>query len=106
MHRYRDAILELQKRSDGSTVQRRTVVEAAAVFPGGETEDSFYDSRLWKALEQIGVGALPFLPANKEYVREWLRSRLKMGEFSILEHTIPHSIYEQAHGLAFLCRNP
>ena len=96
MHRYRDAILELQKRSDGSTVQRRTVVEAAAVFPGGETEDSFYDSRLWKALEQIGVGALPFLPANKEYVREWLRSRLKMGGFSIAEHTIPHSIYEQA----------
>lgn len=96
MHRYRDAILESQRRSDGSTVQRRTVVEAAAVFPGGVTEVPFYESRLWKALNQIGVGALPFLPANKEYVREWLRSRLKMGGFSIAQHTLPHSIYERA----------
>lgn len=96
MHRYRDAILEFQSRSDGSSVQRRTVVQAAAVFPGGVTKVPFYESKLWKALRQIGVGALPFLPANKEYVREWLRSRLKMGGFSIAEHTLPHSNYERA----------
>jgi hypothetical protein len=72
------------------------VVQAAAVFPGGITNVPFCKSRLWKALRQIGVGALPFLPANKEYVREWLRSRLKMGGFSIAEHTLPHSIYERA----------
>ncbi|CEO90487.1 restriction endonuclease-like protein [Syntrophaceticus schinkii] len=96
MHRYRDAILEFQSRSDESPVQRRTVVQAAAVFPGGITNVPFCKSRLWKALRQIGVGALPFLPANKEYVREWLRSRLKMGGFSIAEHTLPHSIYERA----------
>ncbi len=96
MHRYRDAILEFQSRNGENPVQRRTVVQAAAVFPGGRTEDAFYDSKLWKALKHIGVGALPFLPGNTEYVREWLRSRLKMGGFSIAEHTLPHSIYERA----------
>ena len=96
MHRYRDAILEFQNRNGKKPVQRRTVVQAAAVFPGGRTEDAFYDSKLWKALKHIGVGALPFLPGNTEYVREWLRSSLKMGGFSIAQHTLPHSIYERA----------
>lgn len=96
MHRYRDAILEFQNRSDGNPVQRRTVVQAAAVFPGGMGQDAFYDSKLWKALTHIGVGALPFLPSNTKYVREWLRNSLKMGGFSIAEHTLPHSMYERA----------
>ncbi len=96
MHRYRDAILEFQSRGDGAKVQRRTVVQAAAVFPGAKTETPFFDSKLWKALKQIGVGALPFLPANDEYIREWLRGRLKTGGFSIAESTLPHGIYERA----------
>lgn len=96
MHRYRDAILEFQNRNDGNRVQRRTVVQAAAVFPGGAAKDTFYDSKLWKALKYIGVGALPFLPANTAYVREWLRNSLKVGGFSTAEHTLPHSIYERA----------
>jgi hypothetical protein len=96
MHRYRDAILEIQNRNGENPVQRRTVVQAAAIFPGGRTEDAFYNSKLWKALKHIGVGALPFLPGNTEYVREWLRSSLKMGGFSIAQHTLPHSIYERA----------
>ncbi|HHW61228.1 MAG TPA: DUF2357 domain-containing protein [Syntrophomonadaceae bacterium] len=96
MHRYRDAILEFQSRNDGTPVQRRTVVQAAAVFPGDRTGNTFYDSKLWQALQHIGVGALPFLPGNTEFVREWLRNRLKMGGFSIAQHTLPHSIYERA----------
>jgi hypothetical protein len=96
MHRYRDAILEFQSRDGEKLVQRRTVVQSAAVFPGDLKEDAFYDSKLWKALKHIGVGALPLLPGNTGYVREWLRNSLKMGGFSIAEHTLPHSIYERA----------
>ncbi len=71
LHRYRDAIVETQAgRSE------RTIEEAVALFPGvgGEV---FAGSRLWTAIEQIGVGAIPLVPSETAYLERWLRRVLE-----------------------------
>lgn len=95
MHRYRDAILERPNKA--ADVPHRTVIQAAALFPCSFDESSNYDtSKLWRTLQTIGVGALPFLPDNRLWVRNWLRSRLEQGGFTTAHRTIAYNIHEQA----------
>jgi predicted component of viral defense system (DUF524 family) len=62
LHRYRDAL---------------KVSQAVALYPHHETKPgSFAASRLYRSVEQIGIGALPFLPGATEYVGAWLRKVL------------------------------
>ena len=69
LHRYRDAIVE---RGD------RTVREAVALFPFRESEPgAFGESRLWRSIETLGVGAIPLLPGETGYLDEWLRRVLE-----------------------------
>lgn len=96
MHRYRDAILERPNKH--SELPQRTVIQAAALFPCPFEESRFFaQSKLWQALQSIGVGALPFLPDNTIKVREWLHSRLEQGGFTTARQTIAYNIHEQAH---------
>lgn len=69
LHRYRDAILvESVERG-----HERPVVKGVALFPlPPDYSSAFRTSRLYKALSEVGVGALPFLPSNTDLVREWL----------------------------------
>lgn len=67
LHRYRDAIVET---TGGRT--RRTVKEAIALFPDSPTP-AFAESRLWAAIQQIGVGAIPLVPGQTVYLTRWLR---------------------------------
>ncbi|MGI6412064.1 MAG: DUF2357 domain-containing protein [Syntrophomonadaceae bacterium] len=95
MHRYRDAILERPNRA--ADVPNRTVIQAAVLFPCSFEESSKYDtSKLWRALQSIGVGALPFLPDNRLWVKNWLRSRLEQGGFTTARRTIAYNIHERA----------
>ncbi len=64
LHRYRDAIIE--------PGPRRTVEQAVALFPAGAT-DAFARSRLWTAVERIGVGAIPLVPGETAWLERWLR---------------------------------
>lgn len=62
LHRYRDAL---------------KVSQAVALFPYHESEPgSFGASRLHRSVERIGIGALPFLPRETDYVAGWLRKVL------------------------------
>lgn len=95
MHRYRDAILERPNKE--ADIPNRTVIQAAALFPCSFEETSKYDtSKLWRALQTIGVGALPFLPDNRVWVRKWLRGRLEQGGFTTARRTIAYNIHERA----------
>jgi hypothetical protein len=95
MHRYRDAILERPNRA--ADVPNRTVIQAAALFPSSVEASSKYDSsKLWNALQTIGVGALPFLPDNRVWVKNWLQSRLEQGGFTTAHRTIAYNIHERA----------
>ncbi|MGI6468682.1 MAG: DUF2357 domain-containing protein [Syntrophomonadaceae bacterium] len=96
MHRYRDAILELDNEDAEPNAVRRTVIQAVALFPCQEQAQSFKESKLWQSLNRIGIGALPFLPDNMEYLREWLRGVLQEGGFTSSRRAIPYKIQHRA----------
>lgn len=99
LHRYRDAIL--QKTGKGgprSERYKKAVVEGVAFFPYVDLDDEFRSSGLWSRLEEVGIGALPFLPRETRYVEEWLRRVLQEGGWTIAERTIPYPSFEQLRG--------
>lgn len=70
LHRYRDAIV----KAGSQAAAERRVSQAIALFPHrGSEPDRFRGSRLWHAIERIGVGAIPLLPGSTDYLREWVR---------------------------------
>ena len=98
LHRYRDAILETEHGSFGNGDPRHTVVQAAAAFPYRENRDGeFRDSRLWQALNGIGVGAVPMLPGHNQYLRDWIQSCLRHGGWALAEQAIAHRGRQQVH---------
>lgn len=96
LHRYRDAILE--STFDGRTEQpKRTVIQAAALFPYREyTPDSFRQSKLWQSVDKLGIGAIPMLPGQKSYLREWLLAVLRHGGWAITDRAIGYSSQDKA----------
>jgi predicted component of viral defense system (DUF524 family) len=85
MHRYRDAILHTV-----DTVPHRTVVQAAALFPWRDEKGDFETGKLWRALETIGVGAIPFLPEQDNLIRRWLRTVLRSGSWRLADRAVEH----------------
>jgi len=66
LYRYRDAIVR--------ETNTRSVVEAVAAFPASAMESEGYrGSRLSIAIDEFGVGAIPFLPGNEVHMRSWLQ---------------------------------
>lgn len=97
LHRYRDAILEREHGRRERSDLRRTVVQAAAAFPYREPfEGEFERGRLWQALRTIGVGAIPMLPDDVQYLRAWIRSCLRHGGWALADQAISHRGREQA----------
>jgi hypothetical protein len=98
LHRYRDAILETSQEQAPAGRPKHTVVQAAAVFPFREGPgQDFQKSRLWLALDRIGVGAIPLLPDNVDYLRNWIRRALNRGGWALADHAIPHRALERAY---------
>lgn len=91
MHRYRDAILE---EVDGAS--QRTVVQAAALYPPRDDSKVFEESRLWSALERVGVGAIPLLPDNVDFLRQWLARWLDHGGWDLADNAIDHLAIRKA----------
>jgi hypothetical protein len=98
LHRYRDAILELDHDQTVGNHLKRSVVQAAALFPldlaNGDAD--FRESRLWKSIERIGVGAIPVLPGNLELLSEWIRGALRSGGWSLADKAIGSLAIERA----------
>jgi hypothetical protein len=96
LHRYRDAILEIEHANRASPDLRHTVVQAAAAFPFRESsEGKFEGSRLWRALGRIGVGAIPLLPDHVQYLRKWVKACLSRGGWALADRVIGHRGREQ-----------
>lgn len=98
LHRYRDAILELEQSEVQGENLKRSVVQAAALFPLNliEGDTSFRDSRLWKSIERIGVGAIPTLPSNCGLLKEWILTSLRRGGWSLADKAIASLADERA----------
>lgn len=91
LHRYRDAIVD-DERGD-----KRTVVEAAALFPYRErTPGEFAGTKLWNLLPRIGVGAIPLLPGGERYLEQWLLGLLQRGGFAAADAALPHQLRERS----------
>ncbi len=98
LHRYRDAIVEGGSRGSGADGSPgRTIVQAAAVFPYREPAAGAYeDSLLWQSLAKIGVGAVPLLPGDENYLRLWLQKALGQGGWELADRVIQHQARERA----------
>ncbi len=94
LHRYRDAIFD-QQAPDARPL--RSVVEAVALFPSSTRPDQFKRARLWRALERIGIGAIPLLPGNLELLREWLRKALTRSGWALADRAPRHAAIERFH---------
>lgn len=97
LHRYRDALLEYE----GSPLPphlKRTVVQAAAMFPYVEpTVGAFAEGRLWRSLQSLGIGAIPMLPGHTQYATSWLRSALGHGGWGLSDLSISHRSSDRAN---------
>ncbi|MFZ5898147.1 MAG: DUF2357 domain-containing protein [Bacillota bacterium] len=83
LYRYRDAIVDDQRPP------RRRIVEALALFPFRDSPTMrFSSNRLYQSLQQVGIGALPFLPSQTEYVEEWLGQACRRSGSHFAEHTV------------------
>jgi hypothetical protein len=105
LHRYRDAILETEPGEGGR--KGHTVVLAGAVFPHRESEgEDFSKGKLWQSFERIGVGAIPLLPGNTEYLREWVRKALRESGWSLADRVTTHIAVEQARAWRIAAAEP
>jgi len=97
LHRYRDAVLEMLPDEHGVRTAKRSVVHAAAIFPGSpDVCREFRQSRLWAALDRLGIGAIPALPHDRSLLEEWLHRILRESGWEIAERLVPHTT-ESSH---------
>lgn len=94
LHRYRDAIFD-EESPDARPL--RSVVEAVALFPSSTAPEPFKRARLWRAIDRIGVGAIPALPGNLGLLREWLRKALTRGGWALADRAPRHAAIERSH---------
>ncbi len=107
LHRYRDAILEIDQTESDALGLKRSVVQAAALFPMNLSPDAdFHDSRLWQSLERLGVGAIPVLPSNTAFLKEWLLSSVRQGGWSMADRAIANSADERSRDWRIAASEP
>lgn len=95
LHRYRDAILE-NRTTEEQSRPKRTVIQAAALFPYRDTENNFNQSDLWKSLDTIGIGGIPLVPTDKRYLDAWLKSIVETGEWALADRALSHVAVERS----------
>lgn len=80
LHRYRDAIIvRYPKYGRG-----RPVVRAAALFPLSVEHSALWTQHpYYRSIEEVGVGALPFLPTNTNMVAEWVIDALQSTQSTL-----------------------
>ena len=82
MHRYRDAILTRE-----SNEAKKTVVGAYVLFPYSN-EQEFKEHHFYKSIEEVNVGAFPFLPGNIELVADFLEELVNETSLSNFERNL------------------
>ena len=94
MHRYRDAIVARQK-SEGCTVRdySRNVFGAFVLFPHNDElkyagQKDGHACKFYDSIEEIGIGALPFLPGQTGLVDKFLQELVMESSKSAIERTL------------------
>ncbi|MCK8825396.1 restriction endonuclease-like protein [Fuchsiella alkaliacetigena] len=96
MHRYRDAIVY---RSSNDF--KRTIVGAYILFPYND-EEEFRNHHFYQSIEQVNVGAFPFLPDSTELVSEFLEELIEETPISNYERNLlPQGVEEYQQQMNF-----
>ena len=86
MHRYRDALIHVNKADDGGQEKTRPILGAYVLYPGWFDKANVsnpYD----EAIEAVGIGAFPLLPARpNKWLWDFLKARF--GDDNV-SYTIP-----------------
>ena len=97
MHRYRDAIVAVNSEDNGDKGSKysKSVFGAFVLFPhndelrfAGRKEES--PSRFFKSIDEVGIGALPFLPGQTRLVEEFLDNLILESPRTAFERTVIH----------------
>jgi len=93
LHRYRDAItLHWHERPD---TLGRPVVRGAILFPMDLEESvEWAEHPFSRALAELGIGALPFLPGNLDFVSDWLTTLLGLSSEQLAKPGPPFWAWE------------
>ena len=91
LHRYRDGVMhQTGLQGAASDITKDSVMKGVVLFPFTDVEDQFRNNKFWTSLQQEGLGAIPFLPAETRYLEEWLRTVLQQNGWSTSEKPIPY----------------
>jgi len=97
MHRYRDAIIYdykkdklLNKKSlkiENSKNLNNCIFGAFVLFPY-DNEEAFKNHRFYKSIEEVNVGAFPFLPSTTGLMENFLDELINESSYSTYERSI------------------
>ena len=97
MHRYRDAIIydynkdKLLERKDkinnSSGAINNCIFGAFVLFPY-ENEEEFKNHRFYKSIEEVNIGAIPFLPSTTKLMENFLDEIIEESSYSSFERAI------------------
>lgn len=82
MHRYRDAIVHQQQNDF-----KRAMVGAYVLFPYHD-EERFSNHQFYRSIDQVNVGAFPFLPGSTELISEFLADLIEETSISNYERNL------------------
>lgn len=70
MHRYRDSII-YEKGIDKNTDNKNCIFGAFVLFTYNN-EEEFRNHKFYKSIEEVNIGAIPFLPSSTVLMEEFL----------------------------------
>ena len=88
LHRYRDAILV--SLAPGQPRDKRSVIMGVALFPFQDPSGEYERHTFFRSLDEVGIGALPFLPSRQDYVADFLRQLLFQSGWSLADRVLDH----------------
>ena len=91
MHRYRDAIIY----ENGKNNYESNIYGAFVLFPYKD-EEAYRNHRFYKSIEEVNVGALPFLPSTTNLMEEFLQELIGESPYSTIERALETSNMDQA----------
>ncbi len=104
MHRYRDAIVFNAGDSDQINYERK-MFGAYVLFPYAN-EEEYKQHKLYKSIETMNIGGLPFLPSHTKLVEEMLDQLISDSNESAFERaTLPIGIEEKLKDIDLSERN-
>ncbi|WHY87067.1 restriction endonuclease-like protein [Neobacillus novalis] len=93
MHRYRDSIVAMSDMNNGP--YERTAFGAYVLFPWGD-QDGYREHPLYKSINQVNIGGLPFLPQATDLVEQFVERLIEKSPEEIQrEGILPRGIKEE-----------